>query len=48
MKNKQTKQNKSYPLPHAFMEDTIKYNIAQMTTRCKDYVPCLYVPCHYN
>ena len=31
----------SYPLPHAFMEDTIRLNIAQMTSTSKAYVPCL-------
>ena len=38
--NKQIKK-KSYPLPHAFMEDTIRHNIAQMTSTSKAYIPCL-------
>ena len=43
-KNKQTKQNRtSYPLTYAFMEDTIKHNIAQMTSTSKAYIPCLLV-----
>ena len=41
---KQTKQNRtSYPLTYAFMEDTIKHNIAQMTSTGKAYIPCLLV-----
>ena len=39
-----TKQNRtSYPLPHAFMEDTARHNIAQMTSTSKTYIPCLLV-----
>ena len=41
---KQTKRNRaSYLLPHAFMEDTIRHNIAQMTSTSKAYIPCLLV-----
>ena len=34
-------KNKSYHLPHAFMEDTTRRNIAHMTSKSKVYVPCL-------
>ena len=43
-KNKQAKRNRtSYPLPHAFMEDTIRHDIAQMTSTSKAYIPCVLV-----
>ena len=42
--NNETKQNRtSYPLPHAFMGDTIRHNIAQLTLTSKAYIPCLLV-----
>ena len=42
-KNKQTKRNRtSYVLPHAFMEDTIRHNIAaQIKSTSKAYIPYL-------
>ena len=42
-KNKQTKRNRtSYVLPHAFMEDTIRHNIAaQVKSTSKAYIPYL-------
>ena len=33
----------SYPLPHAFMKDTVRHNTAQMTSTIKAYVSCLLV-----
>ena len=40
-KKKKEKARASYLLPHAFMEDTIRHNIAQMTSTSKAYIPCL-------
>ena len=37
------KKKNSYPLPHAFMENTIRNIIAQMTSTGKAYIPCLLV-----
>ena len=43
-KNKQTKRTRtSCPLPHAFMEDTIRHNPAQMISTSKLNIPCLLV-----
>ena len=43
-KNKQTKQTStSYPLAHAFVEDTIRHNIARMTSTSKAYITCFLV-----
>ena len=28
-------------MPHAFMEDSIRHNIPQMTSASKAYTPCL-------
>ena len=43
-KNKQEAKNKtSYPLPHGFTEDNIWYNIAQMRSKSKAYIPCILV-----
>ena len=37
----QSKKNRTnYSLPHAFMEDTIRHNISQMTSTSKVYIPC--------
>ena len=36
------KQNRaSYTPPHAFLEDTIRHIIAQMTSKIKAYIPGL-------
>ena len=43
--SKQTKQNRtSYHPPHAFMEDTIRHNIAQRASKSNVYIPCY----HHN
>ena len=44
-KNKSKKKNThtSYPLAHAFMEDTIMHIIAQMIPTSKAYISCLLV-----
>ena len=38
---KTEKKKTSSPLPHGFMEDTVRHNIAQMTSASKAYIPCL-------
>ena len=41
---KNTKQNRTnYTPPHAFMESTIRHNIAQIILASKVYIPCLLV-----
>ena len=40
---KETVNKKSYPPSRVFMEDTIRHNIAQMTSANKAYIPCLLV-----
>ena len=42
-KQNEPQQVTSYPLPHAFVENTIRHNIAQMTSTSKAYIPCLLV-----
>ena len=35
------KKNTSYPPSHTIIEDSIRHNIAQMTSTSKVYIPCL-------
>ena len=37
----QQQQQLSHPPSHAIIEDTIRHNIAQMTSTSKAYIPCL-------
>ena len=39
---KRLKKKTSYLLPLAFMEGTIRHNIAQVTSASKAYIPCLH------
>ena len=35
------KKRTSYPPSHTIIEDTIRHNIAQITSTSKAYIPCL-------
>ena len=37
----QEQQQLSHPPSHTIIEDTIRHNIAQMTSISKAYIPCL-------
>ena len=40
-KQQQQQQQLNHPPSHTIMEDTIRHNIAQMTSTSKAYIPCL-------
>ena len=40
-KQQQQQQQLSHPLSHIIIEDAIRHNIAQMTSKSKAYIPCL-------
>ena len=42
-KKKKKKKETSYLPSHTIIEDTIRNNIAQMTSTSKAYIPCLLV-----